>query len=398
MSRHPFRLLVPALTLSSLLAACSAPPPSAQPPAAQVTVATLKTESVALTRELPGRTTPFLVAEVRPQVSGIVKRRLFLEGGLVNAGQPLYQLDDASYRADHAKTLAALARARATLVTARLNASRSAELARIDAVSKQDDENASAALRQAEADVNAAQAAVDGSSVVLAYARITAPISGRIGKSSVTQGALVTADQEAPLATVQQLDPMYVDVTQSSSELLQLRKELAAGTLKDGRDVPVTILLEDGTPYAYGGRLTFSDVTVDPTTGSFSMRVQVPNPDGLLQPGMYVRALVNNGIRDNALLVPQQAITRGPNGDATAMVVGAGNKVELREVRVSRAIDDRWLVESGLSAGDKVIIAGLQKIKPGVPVQATEAVPVGAKPEAMGAEAGMSTADAGKQE
>ncbi|MBK6350837.1 MAG: efflux RND transporter periplasmic adaptor subunit [Proteobacteria bacterium] len=353
------------------------------PPAGQgavpVTVATLKPETVTLTRELPGRVSPFLVAEVRPQVNGIIARRLYTEGGLVQAGQPLYQIEDATYRADNESARASLARAEATLVTTQLNARRSAELVKIDAVSKQDDEDAAAALRQAEADVKATRAAVDRASVVLGYARITAPISGRIGKSTVTQGALVTANQTAALATIQQLDPVYVDVTQSSAELLELRRALAAGTLKGTRDLPVTVLLEDGTRFDHDGKLAFSDVTVDPSTGSFSLRVVVPNPDHVLLPGMYVRAVIGDGEREKALLVPQQGITHDPKGNSTAMVVVGDGKVELRAVKVSRAIGDKWLVEDGLVAGDRVIVEGLQRARPGAPVQATEA---GAAPAA----------------
>lgn len=349
-----------------------APPQGGQGPV-PVTVATLATETVTLKRELPGRVTPFLVAEVRPQVNGIVARRLFTEGGLVKEGQALYQIEDATYRADSASSRAGLARAEATLLTAQLNARRSAELVKIDAVSKQDDENAAAALRQAEADVKAARAAVERSNVVLGYARITSPISGRIGKSTVTQGALVTANQADALATVQQLDPVYVDVTQSSAELLELRRALAAGKLTGTRDLPVTILLEDGTEYELPGKLAFSDVTVDPSTGSFALRVLVPNPRNMLLPGMYVRAVVGDGERQNAILVPQQGVTRDPKGGTTAMVVDKDGKVEVRPVVVSRAIGNKWLVESGLAAGDRVIVEGLQKIQPGTPVQATEA-------------------------
>lgn len=316
---------------------------------------------------------------MRPQVNGIIARRLYTEGGLVQAGQPLYQIEDATYRADNESARASLARAEATLVTTQLNARRSAELVKIDAVSKQDDEDAAAALRQAEADVKATRAAVDRASVVLGYARITAPISGRIGKSTVTQGALVTANQTAALATIQQLDPVYVDVTQSSAELLELRRALAAGTLKGTRDLPVTVLLEDGTRFDHDGKLAFSDVTVDPSTGSFSLRVVVPNPDHVLLPGMYVRAVIGDGEREKALLVPQQGITHDPKGNSTAMVVVGDGKVELRAVKVSRAIGDKWLVEDGLVAGDRVIVEGLQRARPGAPVQATEA---GAAPAA----------------
>lgn len=370
-SRRAFPALMVAL---GMLTACNGP---ATPPQGlgevPVTVVTLVTRPVTLTRELPGRTTPYVVAEVRPQVNGIVARRLFTEGGLVKEGQPLYQIEDATYRADDESARANLARAEATLITSQLNARRSAELVKIDAVSQQDDENAAAALHQAEADVKSARAAVDRARTVLGYARITSPINGRIGKSSVTQGALVTANQDAPLATVQQLDPIYVDVTQSSAEMLELRRALAAGTLKGTHDLPVTILLEDGTRYEQDGKLEFSDVTVDPTTGSFGLRIVVPNPDHLLLPGMYVRAVIGDGERENALLVPQQGVTHDQKGNTTAMVVGRDGKVEVRPVKVSRAIGDQWLVEDGLAAGDRVIVEGLQKIRPGATAKATEA-------------------------
>lgn len=351
----------------------------------QVTVVTLKPKAVTLTRELPGRTSAFLVAEVRPQVDGIVKQRLYTEGSVVKAGQPLYQLDDAAYRADHASAEAALARARATLGTARVNAKRSAELVAINAISRQEDENATAALKQAEADVAAAQAAVARSSVTLGYARITAPIGGRIGKSSVTQGALVTANQQSPLATVQQLDPIFVDLTQSSAELLALRQSLRKGGVESAADLPVTILLEDGTRHAHDGKLEFVDVTVDPTTGSYLLRVVVPNPDHVLLPGMYVRAVVGRAVRQDALLVPQRGVARDPKGHTTAMLVNMEGKVEARAIEVSQAVGDQWLVEGGLVAGDRVIVAGLQKIRPGAPVVATEdgAAPAPAPPPAQ---------------
>ncbi len=347
--------------------------PPQGPGAMPVTVVTLKAETVALTRELPGRANAFLVAEVRPQVSGIVKQRLFKEGAWVEAGQPLYQLDDATYRADYGVAKAALARADAAADAARLRAKRSAELVKTGLVSAQDNDNNVAALHQAEADVESARAALTAAGVVLEHARIIAPIAGRIGKSSVTEGALVTADQDAPLATIQKLDPMYVDLTQPSAEFLQLRKDVAAGKLQDGKSMPVAILLEDGTRYAHDGTLEFSDITVDPTTGSYLLRVQVPNPEHTLLPGMYVRAVIASGVRTNGLLAPQQGIARDPRGSATALVVGPDGKVAQRAVQVSRAIGDKWLVDSGLAAGDRVIVEGLQKIQPGMPVQATEA-------------------------
>jgi len=368
------RAVLGLLATASLAAACGgdqAPPE--RPGAVPVSVVTLAPQTVTLTRELPGRTHAFLVAEVRPQVDGIVKQRLYTEGATVRAGQPLYQLDDATYRAEYASAKAALARAEATLNTARLTARRSADLVAINAVSKQEDESAIAALQQAEADVAAAEAALQRAGVILGYARITSPITGRIGKSSVTQGALVTANQAAPLATVQQLDPVYVDLAQSSAEFLELRKGISAGRIEGASDLPVKIVLEDGTQHAEDGKLAFSDVTVDPGTGSVALRVVVPNPQNVLLPGMYVRALVGSGVRENALLVPQQGIARDPKGNTTAMVVAQDGTAELRPVRVSWAIGDKWLVEEGLAAGDKVIVAGLQKIQPGAPVEAVEA-------------------------
>jgi membrane fusion protein (multidrug efflux system) len=394
-SPHPaFRWSIPTLIVGVLLAACgkSEPPPAAAPPAMEVGVVTLQPQTVTLTRELPGRTSPYLVAEVRPQVGGIVKARLFTEGSRVKAGQPLYQLDDAIPRADQETARAALVRAEAALNSARPKAARWAELAKTGNVSKQDNENVVAALRQAEADVVAARAVLDRGNVILAHARITSPITGRIGKSSVTQGALVTANQTDPLATVQQLDPIYVDVTRSSAELLELRRQFAAGRLEQARNLPVTILLEDGSRYQHEGRLTFTDVTVDPGTGSFLLRVVVPNPDDLLLPGMYVRAVVSSGVRQDALLVPQQGIARDPKGNTTAMVVGEDGKVAVRPVRVAHTVGDRWLVDEGLRAGDKVIVEGLQKIRPGMPVKAIEAALARTAPAVSGAAPALPTA------
>jgi membrane fusion protein, multidrug efflux system len=346
--------------------------PGQGPGAMPVTVVTLRAEPVTLVRELPGRTSAFLVSEVRPQVSGIVKSRLFTEGGNVQAGQALYQLDDATYRADYGIAKAAVARSEATLEAAQLRARRTGELVKTGVVSAQDNDNAVADLRQAEADLESSRAALTAAGVKLGYARITSPISGRIGKSTVTEGALVKAEQDQPLATVQQLDPVYVDVTQSSAELLQLKRELAEGTLEHS-SLPVAIVLEDGSRYAHDGTLEFSDVSVDPGTGSYLLRIKVPNPERTLLPGMYVRALVGNGIRPQGILVPQQAIARDPRGNATALVVGKDGKVELRAVQATRTIGDKWLVDDGLAAGDRVIVEGLQKVQPGMPVKATEA-------------------------
>lgn len=359
--------------VATIIGACSGRDGGpAGPPPAEVGVVVLKEQTVTLTRELTGRTNPYLVAEVRPQVTGIVKERLFVEGGRVRSGEALYQLEDATYRADAASAQAGLARAEAALTVARLKAERSAELLEIAAVSKQDHDNVLAALEQAEADVKAEQAALQRAEVVLAYARIKSPIAGRVGKSSVTPGALVTANQAEALATVQQLDPIYVDVTQSSSELLELRKQVAAGRLQEANDLPVEIVLEDGSRYEHAGRLAFSEVTVDPATGSYTLRVVVPNPDDLLLPGIHVRAIVGTGVRPGAVLAPQRGILRGPKGETTAMLLGADDKVEARPVRVSRTIGDQWLVEEGLQAGDRVIVEGLQKIRPGMPGRAVD--------------------------
>ncbi len=385
---------VTVMIASALLAACDGEAPQQQMPPAAVTVVTLKAAPVTLTRELPGRTNPFLVAEVRPQVSGIVTKQLFTEGGMVEAGEPLYQLDDATYRAEHNSAKAQLARAKATLESARLTAERMAELVKTGAVSTQENDNAIAALRGAEADVGVAEAAVASTAVVLGYARINAPISGQVGKSSVTKGALVTANQAEPLATVQQLDPMYVDLTQSASELLALRKQIAAGTLTATNDVPVTILLEDGTRYAQPGKLKFAEATVDPSTGSFLLRVVVPNPDHILLPGMYVRAVVSSGMRQNAILVPQQGIARDPKGNTTAMVVNAEGVAEMRPVKVNRTIGDQWLIDEGLAPGDRVIVEGLQKVRPGAPVQAQER---GEQPPANAQQPAAPEAAAGEQ-
>ena len=383
-----------ALLSASVLAACGSKGggggmnPRMMTP--EVTVVRLKAAPVTLTHELPGRTSAFLVAEVRPQVTGIVKRRLFTEGAIVKAGDVLYELDDAVYRAQYNSAKAALAKAQATQEAARSAARRSAELVKIDAVSAQDNDNAVAAMRQSEADVGAAEAALASAEVNLGYARITAPISGRIGVSSVTPGALVTANQATSLATVQQLDPIYVDVSQSSSDWLRLKQAIDAGTVKsEGAGTAAGILLEDGTRYAHDGKLQFADVTVDPTTGSFLLRVVVPNPKNTLMPGMYVRAVLAEGVRDNGILAPQRGITRDQRGNASALVVNGEGKVEPRVVHVSRTIGDDWLVDDGLKAGDQVIVEGLQKIQPGMPVHAVEA---GAAAAAAGAPSGAGAA------
>jgi membrane fusion protein (multidrug efflux system) len=354
------------------LAACGgkAQGPGGMPPA-EVAVVTLKSAPVTLQRELPGLVSARQVAEVRPQVSGIVKRVLFREGGLVGAGQGLYELDDAIYKVALRSAEAARMRAEAGYETAKRSAERGSELIKNHMISVQDNDNLQSALHQAEADLATAQAAADSARINLNYARITSPISGRIGKSAVTAGALVVANQPDPLARVQMLETVYVDLTQSSGEWLQLQQELAAGGKGSGQS-EVRIKLEDGSDYPVAGQLQFSDVSVEPGTGSFLLRVLVPNPKALLLPGMYVRASIVEGVLPNGLLAPQRGITRDPKGNATAMVVGAGNKVELRNVTTARAVGDQWLISSGLAVGDRVIVEGLQKIQPGMPVQPAE--------------------------
>lgn len=357
------------------------PPPSGPP---EVGVIVVQPKSVALTTELPGRTSPHLIAEVRPQVGGIIQKRLFTEGSDVKAGQVLYQIDPATYQAAFASAKAAEARAEANLVPARLKEGRFHDLVKIKAVSQQDYDDASAALKQAEADLASSKAAVETARINLAYTKVTAPISGRIGRSTVTNGALVTASQPAALATIQQLDSMYVDVTQSSAELLKLKQNLAKGLLKNNgaSQARVKLVLEDGSAYPLTGTLKFSEVTVDQSTGSITLRAIFPNPKQTLLPGMFVRAILEEGVNDNAILVPQRGVTRNPQGEAMVMAIGAGEKVESRPIKVVRTVGDNWLVSDGLKAGDRVILEGLQKAKPGTPVKA---VPFVAKPAAPAA-------------
>jgi len=341
-------------------------------PPAVVGVVTVEPQSVALTSELPGRTSPYLVSEVRPQVGGVIKARLFTEGSNVRAGEPLYQIDPAPYKAAYDSAAAALAKAEANLATVKLKAERYADLVKINAVSKQDFDDQSALARQAEADVASAKAALESAKINLDYTRVASPISGRIGPSAITPGALVTASQTNSLATVQTLDPIYVDVTQSTAELLRLKQQIAGGGI-DGSGAArakVRLVLEDGTPYPLTGELKVSDVTVDQTTGAVTLRAVFPNPKGVLLPGMFVRAVVNDATAQNAILAPQRAISRDPQGNATALVVDAAGKVELRVVQAPRTVGDDWLVTSGLNPGDRVIVEGLQKVKPGMPVKA----------------------------
>ncbi len=348
-----------------LLAGCGhqAPPPTPPP---KVSVVVLKSESVRITTELPGRINAYRTADVRPQVNGIILKRLFAEGSEVKAGQQLYQIDPAPYRATYDSAIAAEASARALW-------ERYKPLVEANAVSKQDYDNAVASNLQA-------KAAVETARINLVYTRVLSPITGRISRSFITEGALVTANQSTVLATVQQLDPVYVDVTQPSSTLVRLKREAAAGLLKQNASgqTQVSILLEDGSDYAHTGTLEFSEVTVDLGTGSVTLRGLMPNPERLLLPGMFVREQIQEGVRQDAVLAPQQGVSHDQKGDPTALVVAPDNTVELRALQTDRAIGDQWLVTSGLKPGDRLIVEGLQLAKPGAKVQPEEYRPPGA--------------------
>ncbi|EEN6200097.1 TPA: multidrug efflux RND transporter periplasmic adaptor subunit AcrA [Salmonella enterica subsp. enterica serovar Dublin] len=339
----------------------------------EVGVVTLKTEPLQITTELPGRTVAYRIAEVRPQVSGIILKRNFVEGSDIEAGVSLYQIDPATYQATYDSAKGDLAKAQAAANIAELTVKRYQKLLGTQYISKQEYDQALADAQQATAAVVAAKAAVETARINLAYTKVTSPISGRIGKSSVTEGALVQNGQASALATVQQLDPIYVDVTQSSNDFLRLKQELANGSLKQGNGkAKVDLVTSDGIKFPQSGTLEFSDVTVDQTTGSITLRAIFPNPDHTLLPGMFVRARLQEGTKPTALLVPQQGVTRTPRGDATVLVVGADNKVETRQIVASQAIGDKWLVTDGLKAGDRVVVSGLQKVRPGAQVKVQE--------------------------
>ncbi|MGA7540483.1 MAG: efflux RND transporter periplasmic adaptor subunit [Steroidobacteraceae bacterium] len=362
-----------ALALSvccALVSACAHHDPSTLRRDPAVTVVTLRARPLSLTTELPGRVSSYRVAEVRPQVSGVVLRRLFREGDRVEAGQQLYQIDPAPYEAALAQARATLAGARAAVTTAKLNVERDKPLVEARAVSRQDYDNEVATLEEDEANVAAARATVRTAMINLAYTRVYAPISGRTGRSSVTVGALVTADQSSSLVTVTRLDPVYVDVTESTTTLLRLKRELASGEIRSvGRnEAPVRLILDDGSRYGLQGRLEFSEVTVDQSTGSVTLRAIFRNPEEVLLPGLFVRAVIEEGVQEGAILAPQQGISHSPDGSATALVVGPGDKVEARIVQLGRAVGNQWLVTGGLAAGDRLIVGGLQKVRPGMQV------------------------------
>ncbi|WP_183942818.1 efflux RND transporter periplasmic adaptor subunit [Sphingomonas sp. BK580] len=340
--------------------------PQAPPPVGYVVA---HEEPVALTTELPGRTTAYETSEVRPQVNGLVLARLFVEGDVVRKGQPLYRIDPSPYQAQVASARAALARARSSIASSTALARRYGELVKINAIARQEFENAQTSAAQAQADVAAQQAALRSAQIDLGRTTIRAPITGRIGRSLFTTGALVSAAQANPLATIQRIDPIYVDIQQSSADLLKLRRQIMSGQLTRNGDAKVKLKLEDGSEYGPEGSLRFADVTVDPTTGSQVIRALIPNSGGLLLPGMFVRASLAQGTAQKAILVPQRAVGRDEKGQATVMVIGNDGKVQVRSLQTSRVIGENWLVSGGINPGDKIIVEGGMMLRPGMPVQ-----------------------------
>jgi len=354
--------------------------PSSAPPPPQVVTVTVKPRSIMLTTELPGRTTAHRVAEIRPQVNGLIKKRLFVEGSDVKAGDVLYQIDPASFQAALSNAEAAMVRSEANLPAIRSRVSRYDELLAEKAISQQDYDDAAAQLKQAEADIQYWKAAVETARINLAYTRITAPISGRIGRSNITEGAIVTAYQPLALATIQQLDPIYVDVPQSTTSLLQIKRSREEGALEPKTDAlrKVNLLLENGAAYPHEGTLQFQDVTVDMSTGSVILRLVFPNPEHFLLPGMFVRVILKEGVKDDAILIPQQAVSRDSKGNPVALIVDNDDHVQQRMLTLDRAIDVEWLVISGLDAGDRLIVEGLQKVRPGMTVRVAANEPANA--------------------
>ena len=359
------------LTVGLMLNGCGKQKQGGPPPIPEVAVVTIQTKPVVITTELAGRTSSNLVAEVRPQVSGIIQKRLFTEGSNVQAGQALFQIDPALYQAALDNATAALARSEAQLSTIQLRAARYKDLLAQKAVSQQDYDDASAALKQIQADIQYGKATVETARINLKYTTIVAPITGRIGISNVTAGSLVTAQQPTVLTTIQLLDPMYVDIPQSTAEVLRLRRSLKEGHLdQNGENQKrVQLIMEDGTAYPLAGTIQFRDFTVEQTTGSVILRAVFPNPRGVLLAGMFVRAVVREGVNKQAILIPQQAVSRDPKGNPLTLIVDAENKVQLRMLTLDRTIGDQWLVTSGLASGDRVIVEGMQKVRPGAPVK-----------------------------
>ncbi len=363
------------LALALILSACGSGGESQQQQAApqgppQVGFVTVQPQPVTLTTELPGRTAPYETSDVRPQVNGLILARLFQEGDYVRQGQPLYRVDPAPYQAAVASARAALARAQASIASTRNLARRYGELVKINAISRQEYENAVTGAQQAEADIAAQRAALQQAQIDLSRTTIRAPISGRIGRSVFTTGALVSAAQANALATIQRLDPIYVDIQQSSADLLKLRQQVIDGDLsRGGNAARVRLKLEDGSIYPIEGTLKFADVTVDPATGTQAIRAVFANPRSLLLPGMYVRAELVEGTKSNGILVPQRAVTRDPKGAATVLVIGADGKLAPRPLQTQRTVGDAWLVTGGLNPGDRIVVEGAQMLQPGTPVK-----------------------------
>lgn len=376
-----FRSSIPPLAAAAVLAVglagCGRKPPQRPQQTPEAGFVVVKTQTAPLTTELPGRTSPFAISEVRPQVSGIIQQRLFTEGSNVKKGQLLYRIDPAPYRASVNQAKAQLASVEANQASVKLKAERYAELVKIKAVSQQDYDDAEAAYRQSQASVQQARAVLETAQINLGYTDIKAPISGRIGVSALTQGALATAGQAAALTTIQALDPIYVDLTQSTAELLRLQSEVKSGLARKGGDLTarVKLTLEDGSVYPLEGKLQFTGVTEDPASGTVTIRAVFPNPQGTLLPGMFVRARLTEATAPDAILVPQPGVSRDPKGGATVLVVNAQNKAELRPIETGQAVGSNWLVTKGLSPGDRVIVEGLQRIQPGATVRP---VPAGA--------------------
>ena len=369
-----FSAIVGAVTLTGCEHVAEQAPNSA-PQVTPVGVVILKSQALTLKKVLPGRISAFQIAEIRPQVSGIVESRLFIEGKQVEQGQALYQINPAIFKAQLAASEASVARAQASIASSKAKVTRFSELLKIKAVSQQDFDEADAAYKQAKAELLTAKAQLQTAQINLDYSHVSSPISGQISKSSVTVGALVSANQTMALATVTQLDPIYIDLTQSSNELTQLKKALASGllTVDSATQTDVELIMEDGSIYPHKGTLQFSEVTVNPSTGSVTLRAEFPNPEKLLLPGMYARASIVEGVKADAILVPQRGVSRNSKGEPTALVVSDKNTVASRVLKIDRSVGANWLVMDGLKAGDKLIVEGLQKIRPGAPVTATEA-------------------------
>ena len=374
---YALRPVLLALLVLFLLAGCDRKPKGAARPVPEVSIETIAPSKVLLSTELSGRTSAFRIAEIRPRVSGLIQKRLFTEGSDVTAGQVLYQIDPAPFQAELDNAAAALAQAEAKLPATQSRASRYHKLLTDSALSQQDYDDAASSLNELRANINSLKARVDTARINLGYTKMTAPISGRIGKSNVTDGAIVTAYQATALATIQQLNPIYVDVPQSTSELLDLKARFKAGILnphmKDQNKA--NLILENGKAYSLEGTLQFSDVTVDPTTGSVTLRLVFPNPEGVLLPGMFVKTIIKEGINDQAILVPQQGVARDSKGNPYALLVNAENKVAVRHLKLDRSMGDQWLVSDGLAPGDRVIVAGAQMLRPGTVVKAVPVAP-----------------------